>query len=114
MAVETHVKSMIYEHCIFKKLTMYLNTKKPPRRMVLSINTVKSYAFNRLEKSIRIGVATHNEEYVPIITPTSNANKNPLIEDPPKINMINTTINKIMEVLNVRLRVVFRDRLMIS
>lgn len=53
---------MIYEHYTFKKPAMYLKTKKPPRRMVLSINTVKTYAFNRLEKSIRIGVATHNEE----------------------------------------------------
>jgi hypothetical protein len=105
---------MIYEHYTFKKPRVDHKTKKPPRRMVLLIKTVKSYAFNRLEKSIRIGVATHNEEYVPIITPTNNANKNPLIEGPPKINMINTTTNKIMEVLNVRLRVVFKDRLMIS
>jgi hypothetical protein len=105
---------MIYEHYIFKKPAMYLNTKKPPRRMVLSINTVKSYAFNRLEKSIRIGVATHRDEYVPISTPTNNANRNPLMDGPPKINMINTTTNRIIEVLKVRLKVVFRDRLMIS
>jgi hypothetical protein len=53
---------MIYEHYTFKKPAMDLKAKKPPQRMVLSINTVESYAFNRLEKSIRIGVATHNEE----------------------------------------------------
>ena len=73
-----------------------------------------NYAFKRFEKSIKIGVATHSDEYVPIITPTNKANKNPLIAGPPKMNMINTTTNNIIEVLNVRLNVVFNDLLMIS
>ena len=71
------------------------------------------YAFNRLEKSIKIGVATQSEEYVPIKTPTSKANKNPLIAVPPKINMINTTTNNIMEVLKVLLKVEFKALLII-
>ena len=62
-----------------------------------------------MEKSIRIGVATHSEEYVPIITPTNNANKNPLIDGPPKINMINTTTNKIGNGDNARVRVHTKD-----
>ena len=72
------------------------------------------YAFNRLEKSIKIGVATQSEEYVPITTPTRSANKNPLIAVPPKINMINTTTNNIMDVLKVLLSVAFKDLLIIS
>ena len=71
--------------------------------------SIKTYAFNFFEKSIKIGVATHSEEYVPITTPTSIANKNPLIAGPPKMNMIKTTTNKIMDVLNVRLKVLFND-----
>ena len=67
-----------------------------------------------MEKSIRIGVATQSEEYVPMITPTNKAKRNPLIEGPPKMNIINTTTNNIMEVLKVRLKVVFKERLMIS
>ena len=78
------------------------------------IISMYAYAFNRFEKSIKIGVATHNEEYVPIITPTNNANKNPFIAAPPKMNMIKTTTNKIIDVLNVLLNVVFNDLLMMS
>ena len=73
-----------------------------------------NYAFNLLEKSINIGVATQSDEYVPITTPTNKANKKPLIEEPPKMNMINTTMKRIMEVLNVRLKVVFKDLLTIA
>jgi len=36
--------------------------KKPPLEVVLQRAGMYAYAFNRLEKSIRIGVATHNDE----------------------------------------------------
>ena len=72
------------------------------------------YAFNRFEKSINIGVATQSDEYVPITTPTSKANKNPLMAGPPKMNIIKTTTNRIIEVLNVLLKVVFNDLLTMS
>ena len=90
-------------------------TKKKPQEAAFKSNTMATiYAFKRLEKSIKIGVATQSDEYVPITTPTSKANKNPLMAGPPKINMIKTTTNKIIEVLKVLLKVVFNDLLIIS
>ncbi len=81
---------------------------------LLKVKQLERYAFKRFEKSIKIGVATQSDEYVPITTPTSKANKNPLMAGPPKINMIRTTTNKIIEVLKVLLKVVFNDLLIIS
>ena len=78
---------------------------------LLKVKQLERYAFKRFEKSIKIGVATQSDEYVPITTPTSKANKNPLMAGPPKINMIKTTTNKIIEVLKVLLKVVFNDLL---
>ena len=100
-----------------KKFTLLnFNQQKKPTKIsrLFSDYYIDFYAFNLLEKSIRIGVATHSDEYVPITTPTNNANKKPLIAGPPKMNIIKTTTNKIMDVLNVRLNVVFKDLLMIS
>ena len=54
------------------------------------------------------------DEYVPITTPINIANKNPLIAGPPNRNIISITKNKIIEVLNVRLNVVFKDLLITS
>ncbi|MEY3728027.1 MAG: hypothetical protein RL098_1498, partial [Bacteroidota bacterium] len=47
-------------------------------------------------------------------TPTNKANKKPLMAVPPKMNMIKTTTNKIMDVLKVRERVLFNELLMMS
>jgi hypothetical protein len=46
-----------------------------------------------------------------MITPTNNANKNPLIAGPPKINIIKTTTNNVMDVFTVLLMVLFNESL---
>ena len=53
------------------------------------------------------GVATNTDEYVPIRTPIINANINPLIDSPPKINIETSTTNVVNDVLRVLLRVLF-------
>ena len=54
--------------------------------------------------SQRTGVAMNKEEYVPTTIPTNIANINPLIDSPPKINMINNTkiiVNEVLMVLDI-------------
>lgn len=63
------------------------------------------------EKSINTGVAIHTEEYVPTITPIIKAKMKPLMAAPPKMKMINNTMNVVMDVLIVRDKVEFNDRL---
>ncbi|GIS00318.1 MAG: hypothetical protein CM15mP102_11380 [Flavobacteriales bacterium] len=55
-----------------------------------------------------IGVAINTDEYVPTITPIINANINPLIDSPPKINIAVSTIRVVSEVFKVLLNVLLR------
>ena len=48
-----------------------------------------------------IGEAINKDEYVPTITPTINANINPLIESPPNKKIANNTTKVVTEVLIV-------------
>ena len=79
---------------------------------LFSLNYIYFFATGALiidfVKSITEGVAIHIEEYVPTTTPTSKANENPLIDSPPKINIVNRTKNVDKEVLRVLERVLFR------
>lgn len=58
-------------------------------------------------------MAIKSEEYVPTKIPMRMANINPLITTPPKIKMINNTNNVVIDVLMVRLNVVFNEALMV-
>ncbi len=48
-----------------------------------------------------IGEAMKSEEYVPTMTPMINANMNPLMESPPKMNIASNTIKVVSDVFTV-------------
>ena len=70
--------------------------------------------FKFLDKSNMTGDAMKIDEYVPMKIPTINANANPLMLEPPKINKIKTTNNTLKDVIMVRLKVLLIALLIIS
>src|SRR6056297_424826 len=59
------------------------------------------------------GDAINKDEYVPTITPISNAKTKPLITSPPKMKIVSNTTNVLRDVLKVRLKVLFNAVFMI-
>ena len=65
-------------------------------------------------KNFSIGDATKIDEYVPIKTPKIIAKEKPLRISPPKINIENSANKVVIEVIIVRARVSFIDKLAMS
>ena len=65
-------------------------------------------------KYFKIGEATNIEEYVPIKTPKIIAKEKPLKISPPKINIEISASRVVAEVIIVRAKVSFIDKLAVS